>query len=407
MKILLTLPGPLFPADTGGKIRSLNIFSRLAKRAEIHAVSFAEPNGGMAGISAMNRIFASYTPVFRRHARKYSATFYSELLANQFSSWPYFLAKCNTSDFRRVVGELAGSKRFDLVFCDFLQTAAPLRDVTAQPKVVFEHNVEFLLRKRKWQSEAQPLRRLVYAREWKKTWRIEADVCRSFDHVITVSEDDRQTLAHEFGTARSSSIPTGVDTGFFHPFTDSPEPGRLVFVGSMDWDPNQDGALWFLRDILPRIRKAIPRVSFTIVGRAPSARLRAIAEKEPGVEITGWVPDVRPHLAKAEVVVVPLRVGGGTRIKIPEAMAMGKAVVSTPIGAEGLPFSDRQQIRIAEQPEEFAWAVVELVNNVHLRNSIAHAARAAVLTRHGWEPVVARVEEILEQVVAQGKCAAA
>jgi sugar transferase (PEP-CTERM/EpsH1 system associated) len=407
MKILLTLPGPLFPADTGGKIRSLNIFSRLAKRAEVHAVSFAEPDGDMASMSEMKRIFASYKPVFRRDALKYSAAFYSELLANQFSSWPYFLAKCNTANFRRMVGELARSKRFDLVFCDFLHTAAPLRDLTARPKVVFEHNVEFLLRKRKWQREAHPLRRLVYAGEWKKTWRIEADVCRSFDHVITVSENDRQTLAHEFRTARSSAIPTGVDTDFFHPFTDSPEPGRLVFVGSMDWGPNEDGVLWFLRDIFPRIRKAIPRASFTIVGRAPSPRLRAIAEKEPSVEITGWVPDVRPYLAKAEVVVVPLRVGGGTRIKIPEAMAMAKAVVSTPIGAEGLPFNDRQQIRIAEQPEEFARAVAELVNSVHLRNSIGYAAREAVLTRHGWEPVVARVEEILEQVVAQGKCAAA
>src|SRR5215469_16210432 len=137
MKILLTLPGPLFPADTGGKIRSLNIFSRLANRAEIHAVSFAEPARDPAGMSETKRLFASYTPVFRRDARKYSPAFYSELLANQFSSWPYFLAKCNTANFRRAVGELAGSQRFDLVFCDFLHTAAPLRDLTARPKVVF------------------------------------------------------------------------------------------------------------------------------------------------------------------------------------------------------------------------------------------------------------------------------
>jgi glycosyltransferase involved in cell wall biosynthesis len=406
MKILLTLPGPLFPADTGGKIRSLNIFSRLAKRAEIHAVSFAERIGG-AGTSEMREMFASYTPVFRTEARKYSASFYSEVLRNQFSSWPCFLAKCNTLDFRGAVGKLAGSKRFDLVLCDFLQTAAPLRGLAARPRVVFEHNIEFVLRKRKWQREEHPLRRLVYGAEWKKTRRIEEDICRSFDHVITVSDDDRQTLEREFGVKQSSTIPTGVDADFFRPSTERPQRGRMVFVGSMDWDPNEDGVVWFLREIYPRIRKTLPGASFAIVGRAPSPRLRAIAEKEPGVEVTGCVPDVRPYLAKAEVVVVPLRVGGGTRIKIPEAMAMAKAVIATAIGAEGLPFRNGRDIRIADQPEQFARAVTELLNNGPLRDSIACAARDEVVNHHSWETVAARVESILEHVARQGNQASA
>jgi len=379
----------------------------LAQKAEIHAVSFASPTRDAAAIVQMKEIFARYTPVFRTEARKYSSRFYLELLANQFTSWPYFLAKCNTADFRRTVGALGCAKSFDLIFCDFLQTAAPLRGLTALPKVLFEHNVESRLRKRKWQGEQQPLRRLIYGRECWKTSLIEADVCRSFDHIITVSDEDRQTLEREFGVTRSSTIPTGVDTEFFRPFREKPQPGRLAFVGSMDWDPNEDGAAWFLTDIYPRIRLAVPNASFAIVGRRPSPRLRAMAEKHPNVEITGQVPDVRPHLAKAEVVVVPLRVGGGTRIKIPEAMAMAKAVVSTPIGAEGLPFHDGRQIRIAEQADQFARAVVELLNNVSLRDSIAQAARDEVVNHHGWEPVVAKVEHILEHVASQSKHACA
>src|SRR5260370_15251119 len=179
--------------------------------------------------------------------------------------------------------------------------------------------------------------------------------------------------------------------------------GRMVFVGSMDWDPNEDGIVWFLREVYPRIRQTIPDASFSIVGRAPSSRLRAIAEKEASVEITGWVPDVRPYLAKAEVVVVPLRVGGGTRVKIPDAIAMANAVVSTPIGAEGLPFHDGREIRMAEQPEQFARAVVELLRNTHVRNSIATAARDEVVNNHGWEAVVTRVEQILEHVARRRK----
>ena len=398
MKILLTLPRPLFPPDTGGKIRSLNILARLAKRAEIHAISFADPILDAGAIAEMRSTFESYTPVLWREATKRSLRFYREVLTNQCSALPYFLAKCHRPRFRSTVEELAARKQFDLVFCDFLHTAAPLVGSRFRPRVVFEHNVEFLLRKRKWEVEKHPLRKLVLGAEWRKTRTIEASVCRSFDHVIAVSKQDEQTLHHEFGIKNVSTIPTGVDTDLFHPLDERPQPGRLAFVGSMDWDPNEDGILWFLREVYPRIRQAVPDVSFSVVGRNPSSHLRTIAAKGPGVKIIGRVPDVCPHLAQAEVVVVPLRVGGGTRIKIPEAMAMGKAVVSTPVGAEGLPFCDGRGIRIAEQPEEFAHAVIELLRNPSLRNSIGMHARRQVASQYSWNAVVDRLEEILEQV---------
>jgi len=293
---------------------------------------------------------------------------------------------------------MAARNQFDLIFCDFLHTAAPLVESKLRPRLVFEHNVEFLLRKRKWEVEKHPLRKRVLGSEWRRTRTIEGQVCRSFDHVIAVSEQDQQTLHHEFGAKNVSTLPTGVDTDFFRPFDDQPQPSNLVFVGAMDWDPNEDGILWYLRDVYPRIRQAVPNASLSVVGRNPSAQLRAVAAREPSVKVTGWVPDVRPHLARAEVVVVPLRVGGGTRIKIPEAMAMGKPVVATPVGAEGLPFCDGREIRIAEQPEQFAQAVVELLGNPSLRNSVGTLARRQVASQYSWDAVVDRLEEILEQV---------
>jgi len=398
IKILLTLPRPLFPPDTGGKIRSLNILARLARRAEIHAVSFADPILDAAAIAVMKSTFESYTPVFWQEATKRSLRFYREVLTNQCSALPYFLAKCYRPRFRSTVRELAARKHFDLMFCDFLHTAAPLLDLTFRPRIVFEHNVEFLLRKRKWEVEENPLRKVVLGAEWKKTRTIEAKVCRFFNHIIAVSGQDQQTLASEFGIKNVSVLPTGVDTDFFRPLDERPQPGRLVFVGSMDWDPNEDGILWLLREVYPRIRQAVPDASLSVVGRNPSLHLRAVAAKEPGVEITGWVPDVRPHLSRAAVVLVPLRVGGGTRIKIPEAMAMGKAVVSTPVGAEGLPFCDGREIRIAEQPEEFAQAVIELLRNAPLRNSIGRLALKEIASRYSWDVVVDKLETILEQV---------
>jgi glycosyltransferase involved in cell wall biosynthesis len=406
MRILLALPGPLFPADTGGKIRTLNIFSRLVKSAEVHAVSFADPLLDTPAIATMSAMFASYTPVFRSEVRKYSARFYREVIANQFVSLPYFLAKCSHSHFRSVVQELLRGKHFDLLFCDFLQTAAPLLNCAFAPKVVFEHNVEFLLRRRKWEVERNPLRKFIFGSEWRKTRTIEAAVCRSFDHLIAVSPEDQRVLQHEFGIEDVSILPAGVDTDFFSPRESQSDPGRIVFVGSMDWDPNEDGVLWFVREIYPKIRRKVPSARFTIVGRSPSSRLRAIAGREQGIEITGRVPDVRSHVSQSEVVVVPLRVGGGTRIKIPEAMAMGKAVVSTPIGAEGLLFQAGREICIAESADQFSWAVVQLLKNSSLRTSIGAAARQAAI-KHSWTHVVSQLEDILQRVVLLGDRVAA
>jgi glycosyltransferase involved in cell wall biosynthesis len=402
MNILLTLRQPLLPADTGGKVRSLNILSRLAKRASIHAVSFADPVQDASAISEMNHLFDSYTPVFWKEAAKYSVGFYSELLGSQFGSWPYFLSKCNRPDFIAAVAALQARRRFDLLFCDFLHTAAPLLEFPFKPKVVFEHNVEYLLRKRKCDVESNPARKWILRNEWTKTRSIEAMVCRRFDHVLAVSDDDRATMRQDFDVDHVSVLPTGVDTDYFCPMGTGSQPGRMAFVGSMDWDPNEDGIGWFLRDVYPRIRRAAPKASLSVVGRNPSSRLRSLAARYPNVELTGRVDDVRTYLAEAEVVIVPLRVGGGTRIKIPEAMAMAKAVVSTTIGAEGLPFQAGRELSIADTPEEFAESVVTLLHDRSLRNSIAAAARKVVAEKYGWDAVVDKLEEVLHRVVPVG-----
>jgi len=390
---------PLFPPDTGGKVRSLNIFSRLAKRASIDAVSFADRATETEGIWSMKRMFRSYIAVPWDEAPKNSIRFYLEVLANQISPLPYTLAKCNRPEFQSAVKALTSRNGYDVVLCDFLHTAVPLLPIPYRPKVIFEHNVEFQLRKRRWELEAHWLRRWILGNEWRKTRAAEAKVCRSLDHVICVSSEDAQTLRSEFGIDSVSVLPTGVDTDYFRPSGTGAQRGRMVFVGSMDWDPNEDGVVWFLEEIYPRIRQEIPEAGFYIVGRNPSARLRRVADANPGVVVTGRVGDVRPYLAASEIVVVPLRVGGGTRIKIPEAMAMAKPVVSTSIGAEGLPFQNGRELCIADQPEEFARTVLRLFDNDRLRESINAAARTSVVEKHGWDVVADSMEAILKQVI--------
>lgn len=403
MKVLLTLPRPLFPPDTGGKIRSLNILSRLAKRVEVHAVSLADPACDGPAITAMEGLFKSYVPVPWHEAKQSSFRFYSEVVRNQFNSLPYFLSKCDRPAFRSAVRGLIDRQHFDLLLCDFLHTAAPLREINFKPRIVFEHNVEFLLRKRKAALEARPIHKVILETEWKKTKRIEIEVCRSFDHVVAVSPEDEATFRKEFAIDHVSAVPTGVDTGFFRPDGSLPVPGRLSFVGSMDWAPNEDGIVWFLREAYPQVRRALPYVTLSVVGRNPSPRLRAIAGADPTIEITGCVPDVRPYLSQAEVVIVPLRIAGGTRIKIPEAMAMTKAVVSTQIGAEGLPFRDGRDIVIADTAGGFAQSVVRLLLDTSARRSIETAARETLVNRFSWDAVVDRFEQVLEHALASAR----
>ncbi|MBI3621542.1 MAG: glycosyltransferase, partial [Nitrospirae bacterium] len=190
---------------------------------------------------------------------------------------------------------------------------------------------------------------------------------------------------------RICAIPTGVDTAYFTPNGSREAPGRLVFTGSMDWYPNEDAMLYFMGAILPRIRQDVPDVSLTVVGRNPSARL-AEAASTIGVQVTGTVDDIRPHVDEAAVYVVPLRVGGGTRLKIFEALAMGKAVVSTTVGAEGLPLIPGEHFLRADDPADFARAVVALLRDPNRRQALGMAGRRLVEERYAWPRVAAEFE---------------
>lgn len=399
MKILLALARPLFPADTGGKIRSLNIFQRLARRAEIHCVSLVDRAGEREAVPQMERLFAGYTPVLWNETRSFSPRFYAEFLLSRAGSLPYFLAKYKRPELLQAVAKRLAAVQPDVLLCDFLHMGAALQQVAAPRRVLFQHNVEYVIRRRHWEQESNPLRKWLLDAEWRKARAVEAEVCRACDHVLTVSEEDAQQIRSEFGAPRVSALPTGVDADYFQPLPATPQPGRLVFVGSMDWHPNEDGIFWFAREVFPRIRRQAPQATLAVVGRNPSPRLRELAAAQPGVEITGTVPDVRPFLAAAEAVVVPLRIGGGTRIKIFEAMAMQRPVISTTLGAEGLPVVNEKDILLGDDPEAFAQAVLSLLANPERGAALARAGREKVLRDHSWEQVAARMEEILAGVV--------
>ncbi|WP_167546883.1 glycosyltransferase [Stieleria maiorica] len=312
--------------------------------------------------------------------------FYVDLAKNLFSSYPFNVNKDHDPRLRQRAAELLQQQDFDLLVCDFVQMARNCIGFDQIPKLLFQHNVEAQIFQRQAKRGGGPLRRLYMWLQWKKMQRFEAHAGNDFDRVVAVSDRDRETFQESYGWTHVEVIDTAVDTDYFHPLDLAPIPRRCVFVGSMDWLPNEDGVLYFVQAIWPLIRKQLPDATFSIVGRNPSHAIRALNGNH-GIHVTGSVADVRPFLSESDIVVVPLRVGGGTRLKVYEAMAMRKPVVSTSIGIEGLNVTHRENVLIADDPATFAEHVVGLANDPGFRTELANNGLAMVHRSH--TPVVA------------------
>jgi glycosyltransferase involved in cell wall biosynthesis len=287
----------------------------------------------------------------------------------------------------------------DVCVADFLVAEPNVRSAAPTPTILFEHNVEYMIWKRLHEVERRPLRRALLAVEWRKMRRYEARACRRARLTIAVSDADRALLSAGAPGADIRSIPTGVDTVYFHPNGTGEKPAALVFTGSMDWHPNEDAILHFIATTLPEVRRQVPDVTLAVVGRNPSGYLQKIGAAA-GVQVTGTVADVRPHMADASVYIVPLRIGGGTRLKIFEALAMGKAVVSTTVGAEGLPIVPGEHYLRADTPADFARSVVALLGDADRRRALGQAGRRLVEARYSWGQIARLFEAYCEEVVS-------
>jgi glycosyltransferase involved in cell wall biosynthesis len=230
----------------------------------------------------------------------------------------------------------------------------------------------------------------------RRMFNFEADICRRAGHIVAVSKSDNETMRNLFGVTRVSDVPTGVDIDYFNPEGQTGSPADLVFVGSMDWLPNIDGMTWFLGEILPLIRRRRPDCSVAIVGRKPPQSLLERASSDKLLRVTGTIPDIRPWLWGARVSIVPLRIGGGTRLKIYEAMAAGAPVVSTTVGAEGLDVQHGNNILLADDPAAFAECCLGLLTHDERRRAMASTARDHVVRNYSWDGVARTFEAILE-----------
>jgi glycosyltransferase involved in cell wall biosynthesis len=398
LRILWVKVGGLWPANTGGRLRSLHTIAALSQRHRVGLITTHPPGDDPEKLAARLPACEWIDSISFGLPKQGSGRFALAVASSWATRYPADLWRWRVPAIKARVRERI-REGVDVCVADFLVAMPNLPARAAVPVVLFEHNVEYMIWKRLHDVETRPWRRALLALEWRKMRRYEASACARAGLTVAVSEADRDLLASNAPGAAIGAIPTGVDTSYFHPNGAVEAPATLVFTGSMDWYPNEDAVLYFLEAILPQIRREVPGVSLAVVGRDPSSRLQA-AGAAAGIRVTGTVADVRPYVAEAAVYVVPLRVGGGTRLKIFEALAMAKPVVATGVGAEGLPIVSGQHFLRADDPADFARAVVTLLRDPERRRALGEAGRRLVEERYSWTQVARDFERHCEDLVS-------
>lgn len=395
MRILWVKLGGLWPLDSGGRLRSFNLLRELSREHDVTVVTTREPRAPEGILHKELPDCRKIIEVSHRLVKHTDARFKFLLAKSWLSGRPVDIERSRVPALATEVEACLDTGGFDLCIADFLCALpnVPLNGPT--PVLLFEHNVEYMIWKRLARTSKSWPRRLVLEGEWRRLRRFERLSCARVARTVAVSETDRDLLRSLSPEASVFAVPTGVDIQYFAPRPKVRERREVVFVGSMDWYPNEDAMRWFIEAVLPELRRRVPDVLVTVVGRNPSTAFSRDAQVH-GVHVTGTVADVRDYVARAAVCIVPLRIGGGTRLKIFEGMAMGKATVTTTIGAEGLPLLDGRDAVFADQADDFAKGVADLLLDPGRRRELGEAGRERVASCYAW-PRVAREFALLCQ----------
>ena len=390
MEVLVVAPYPPYPPLFGGAARVYHLLRTLAAEHRITLLCFAS-RAEREQLGPLHDICAAVHTVEYPTGTRWRRLYQTRSLLGR----AYFYYVGYSRQMGRALARLLTRQWFDVIQTEFSHMAY-YRIPPGPLRILDEHNVEYRVLERTWRQERDPIRRVYTHVQADKFRRDELAACRRADAVLTTSETDREVLAPALAGMPMRVVPNGVDTEFFSP-TDQPEdPTRLLFTGAMNYAPNADGVGYFCSEIWGHIRAARPSTSLAIVGKEPPPHVRHLADDR--IVVTGTVPDVRPWMRQASVFVVPLRVGGGTRLKILEALACGRAVVSTSLGCEGLEVTDGKDILVADTASKFADAVLRCLGDPGLRRALGRQGRAVVERRYRWEAIAKDLSDFYREL---------
>jgi glycosyltransferase involved in cell wall biosynthesis len=402
-----------YPLVTGKRIRTYNLLMRLAKRHHITFICHRNPDPDelCQAKEQFDSIGIAYQfidrPLPGRSVSNGGLTLCARLGWNLLSADPYLVQVNASRQLRRAIQRHAQRGNVDVWHCEWTPLAAAFRGFPLGPFVVVAHNVESLIWARYYETEANPAKRWYIHNQWQKFIRFEQAAFARSSRVIAVSSADAELVRSDFCCDRLSVVDNGVDFDYFQPRDAERNSKEILFLGSLDWRPNLDAVRLLIGQIMPRVWAVEPAARLTIVGRTPPAWLVARARQSPNVELHSTVPDVRPYLGRCGLMAVPLRIGGGTRLKILEALATNTPVVSTRVGAEGLELEPGRDFIQVETADEMAHALIDGVRNPQRLQAMARRGREAVLGKYSWDVLADQLERAWHDSLAHDPSVAA
>lgn len=392
--LLLTQVLP-FPPDAGPKIKTFNLIKYLAQDYAITLVSFVRPDNTPEHTAELLKYcHAVYGVPMRRQRWRDGVALLKSLITNQ----PFLMVRDQVSEMSQLLDRLARKEGFKLVHADQLNMAQYALPLPIPAKLLDEHNAVWAIAGRLRGGERNPLKKLVLALETYKLRRYELKICRRFDAVLAVSAQDEAALG-----LPCKVIPIGVDAEGVEPLKLRPGSLNLVSLGTMFYPPNVEGALWFGQEVFPLILKEQPQATYTIIGARPPEAVYAMARQNPSIKVAGYLEDLRPTLEDSAGLVVPLLSGGGMRVKILDALALGLPVISTTVGAEGVQLENNRTALLADSPADFARACLELLKPAGPGSQLALAGRQLALEIYDFRRAYAPLSEVYDRLLPAQK----
>ena len=384
MRILLLTQVLPYPPDSGPKVKTWHLLRFLAPKHEVTLVSFVRGDQAQSVAALRRYCHAVWTVPMSRGLPADGLAMLRSLTGGQ----PWMMVRDDRAAMRQLVDRLAAETRFDVVHADQLNMAQYAMRVRGARRVLDAHNALWLLYQRVGATMTAGPRKWLLERDWRLLKRYEGEACRGFDAVLTVSDQDRQALDEAAGCPKRLPhvwvIPIAVDTDELPLLPRQPEASHIVHLGTMYWPPNIDGVQWFVDEVYPLIRARRPEAALDVVGARPPQSLLALNQSGRNIRVTGYVDDPRPFLRNAGVFIVPLRAGGGMRVKILEALSQGLPVVSTTLGCEGIAVEDGRHLLVADTPADFAQAVLRLLEDADLARALGQQGRERMVAQYDY-----------------------